>query len=169
MQIVPFPATNVCLMLRQRLYPPLTVLADVTINILPDDVLLDIFHFYRPKYGYPMRYTWSWKWQRLAHVCMRWRSVVFASPNFLDIKLDCTPWRPAEPVPIRLPFPIAIEDIKSSSSPQNYDLEAAIPHPDRVWQIDLQRITRSQFQQVASVIQKQFPALIHLALHLDLY
>ena len=100
---------------------------------------------------------------------MRWRSVVFASPNFLDIKLDCTPWRPAELVPIWLPFPIAIEDIKSSSSPQNYDLEAAIPHPDRVWQIDLQRITRSQFQQVASVIQKQFPALIHLMLHLDLY
>ncbi|KAH9042818.1 hypothetical protein EDB84DRAFT_896932 [Lactarius hengduanensis] len=51
----------------------------------------------------------SWDWHRLAHVCQRWRLIVFASPRSLDLQLYCTPrtlvkntccW-PALPIAIR--------------------------------------------------------------------
>jgi hypothetical protein len=66
----------------------------VTINVLPDDVLLIIFLFDRLTFldGRGGR-TWGqhWRWQRLVHVCRRWRSLTFSSPKFLDLKLTCLP------------------------------------------------------------------------------
>ena len=45
------------------------------IEVLPEDILLEIFDFYRldameQSKGRP------WKWHRLAHVCRKWRDVV---------------------------------------------------------------------------------------------
>src|SRR6266849_1377142 len=72
----------------------------VTIDDLPDDVLLEIFDFY--VVGYQdldpteivsgdqdtMRKIRSW--QSLVHVCRRWRGLVFASPRRLNLQLCCT-------------------------------------------------------------------------------
>ena len=58
----------------------------MTIDMLPDDVLLEIFDFHRidePDYV-------PWKWTTLIHLCRRWQQVVFASLNRHHIQLLCT-------------------------------------------------------------------------------
>ena len=139
----------------------------VTINILPDDVLLLIFHFDRVTYLDGVkgvdRLDPSWRWHRLVHVCRRWRSVVFASPNFLHLKLVCRPRTPVGLLGIWPPLPITIKNTNSLRIPETYDFDAALVHHNRVCEVDL-RLTRLQMQQLASAMQKQFPALTDLAL-----
>ncbi|KAH9968533.1 hypothetical protein BGW80DRAFT_1338084, partial [Lactifluus volemus] len=36
------------------------------------------------------RWLQPWKWQRLAHVCRRWRHIIFDSPRSLNLQLFCT-------------------------------------------------------------------------------
>jgi hypothetical protein len=50
------------------------------IDVLPDDVLLEVFDFY-------IKDEWSEAWQLLVHVCRRWRSLVFQSPRRLNLRL----------------------------------------------------------------------------------
>jgi hypothetical protein len=57
----------------------------VTIDILPDDVLLVVFDHTladtkRDAEG----------WQVLVHVCQKWRYVVFQSPLRLNLRILCT-------------------------------------------------------------------------------
>ena len=122
---------------------PLTVSAGrVTINTLPDDVPLLIFHFYCIDWvkfvDRKQRLSRNdLRWNSLVCVCRRWRSVVFASPNFLDLRLVCGPTTRVELTGIWSPFPIIIRDFVGLSMPEAYDFEAVIVHPDRVCQIDL--------------------------------
>jgi len=74
---------------QDRLYP------QATIDTLPDNVLLETFECYLGKddvdqFNYDHDYD---GWQTLVHVCRRWRSIVFASPCRLGLKLYCTPQR----------------------------------------------------------------------------
>ena len=70
-----------------RLYP------QVTINVLPNNVLLDIFEIYLGKddsNGPGLDFWLSYdKWHMLVHVCGRWQCIVFASQRCLDLKLCC--------------------------------------------------------------------------------
>jgi hypothetical protein len=50
--------------------------------------------------------------------------------------------------------------------PNDYDFDAAIMHPNRVCEVNLLRLTRSQLQRLASAMQTQFPELIHLELNI---
>jgi hypothetical protein len=145
----------------------------VTINILPNDVLLLIFHFNRMLDIYRegvVDQIWRlpWRWHQLTHVCQRWRSVAFASPKVLDLALVCGPSTPMELIGIWPPLPIIIQDEFHSPMLEDYDLDAAIVPPGRVCQIDL---TPScwHWQRLTSVMQEQFPALISLALHSALH
>jgi hypothetical protein len=61
----------------------------VTIGALPDNVLLDIFEFCRLDFEHSWG-EWAKTWYKLVHVCQRWRYVIFASPNSLDLCLFCT-------------------------------------------------------------------------------
>ena len=143
-----------------------------TVNILPDDVLLLIFHFDRVAYlnglDYVDRLHPSWKWYRLVHVCQSWRSVVFASPNFLDLRLFCGPSTRVELIDIWPPLPIIIKDVVNLPMSEDYDFEAATVHHNRVCEINLHP-TSLQLKRLASALQKQFPALIHLMLDFDDY
>ena len=56
------------------------VLAQVTIDMLPDVCLLEIFHFHG---------TGLVGWQTLVHVCRKWRNTVFGSPRRLNLRLLC--------------------------------------------------------------------------------
>jgi hypothetical protein len=58
--------------------------------MLPDDVLLEIFVFYRGQYRYANPGSPLWKWHFLVHVCQKWRQIVFASPRRLDLQIFCT-------------------------------------------------------------------------------
>src|SRR5712691_8316953 len=56
----------------------------VTIDILPDDALLEIFSFYvTGKLD-------TGAWRTLIRVCQRWRGLVFASPHHLNVRVVCT-------------------------------------------------------------------------------
>jgi hypothetical protein len=104
-----------------------------------------------------------WRWQRLVHVCRRWRSVTFSSPKFLDLKLTCLPNTRVELTHIWPPLPIRI----MWSVPEDYDFDAAIVHPSRVCEINLCLTTDRAFQRLASAMQEPFPMLTHLGLQFD--
>jgi len=147
----------------------------VTINILPDDVLHHIFLFDRDSYdsyleeqrGY--RTTLSWGWDRLVHVCQRWRYVVFGSPNILDLKLVCRPWTRVGSTDVWPPLPIVIMNVVDVSLPRDYEFGAATMYRARVCEMKLVRLTSSLLERLVSVMQEQFPALTHLFMSSTLF
>jgi hypothetical protein len=73
------------------------------INRLPDEVLLEIFDSYRQNIldshlqgvdQYDHQWRNKYAWFNLAHVCRRWRSVVFASSSRLDLNVIVGPEKP---------------------------------------------------------------------------
>lgn len=127
----------------------------VTVNILPDNVLLHVFDFDRVN-DYP--YLW-WPWHRLVHVCQRWRSVVFASPLFLGLALYCSPGKRVELLDIWPPLPIIIQNGINWPFPDDYGIDAALMQHDRVCEIHLFSLRSSLLQRLASVMKGQLPAL----------
>ena len=104
--------------------------------MLPDDVLLEIFDFYvdMGEYFESQRIE---EWIRLAHVCQRWRSVVFQSPLRLKLRLLCTTRTPArDALDIWPPFPLLIYD-RDNEPGEMDNIIAALEHNDRVCQIIL--------------------------------
>jgi hypothetical protein len=76
----------------------------ISIDMLADDVLLEIFDFY---VGGAERIQ---AWQSLVHVCRRWRSVVLGSPNRLNLRLVCTTRTPArDTLDVWPPLPLLIQ------------------------------------------------------------
>ena len=140
----------------------------LTIDILPDDVLLLIFQFDRATYPHheDVHRRWEFlRWHQLVHVCRRWRSVVFASPNFLNLRLVCGPWTPpAELAGIWPPLPIIITNRHVWTMSEYCDFDLAIVHHTRVCEINFANLSRSQLHRLASAMRRQFPALIHLRL-----
>ena len=149
----------------------------VAIDMLPDDVLLPIFHFDRvnglnddDRMNLPV----SWRWHRLVHVCRRWRSVGFASPNSLQLRLVChrTGNACVRQLGIWPPLPIIIRNITGSSNEhmwEDYVIDVATAHHNRICAIHLAYLSRSQVRRLASTMRQQFPALIHLSLSLESY
>jgi F-box-like len=131
----------------------------VTIDILPDDILLCIFYVY---VNGPYKRE---EWRTLVHVCRRWRTLVFGSPHHLNLQLFCS---------IRTPV-LAMLDIWPALPivvHQHYfrkqklgNLIAAIKHYDRVCQIDLGTFFDIwQLERIVSVMQEPFPVLTFLSL-----
>jgi F-box-like len=103
----------------------------VTIETLPDDVLLAIFTSYL---GQPDEMD---VWRTLVHVCQRWRFLVFASPGHLNLRLVCTiKTRAREMLGVWPPFPIVITDYSDSISGMD-NIIAALEQRDRVCKIKL--------------------------------
>ena len=96
-------------------------------------------------------------------MCHRWRSIVFASPNILDLRLVLGPRTRVELLGIWPPLLIVITNTTGRTTPEYYDFSAAIAHRNRVCEIDL-RLEQFQLQLLASAMQEQFPVLIHLKL-----
>ena len=131
----------------------------VTINMLPDDTLLEVFDFYRLHAKGRSRGR-PWKWQYLAHVCQRWRHVIYASPRRLDLRILCKSGKPIERV-LRawstLPLVVGFRGTpKSKSLPKNVVI--ALCQADRVCEIDL-GVTAPISKSIANAMQVPFPAL----------
>ncbi|KAI0295078.1 hypothetical protein B0F90DRAFT_1753051 [Multifurca ochricompacta] len=60
------------------------------VDRVPENILLDIFDHHRLDVVLTTGSCNSWKWHRLAHVCRKWRSVVFSSPRRLELRLVYT-------------------------------------------------------------------------------
>ena len=138
----------------------------VTIDALPDNVLIDIFDFYNREDPYLLFYGPKlWWWHRLVHVCQRWRSLVFGSPLRLDLHLRCTWKTPVrEMLDVWPPLPIEIQLYDSHDAD---NIIAALKHRDRVRGISILNPTSPQLEGLASMLQEPFPALTFLRLNTD--
>jgi len=141
----------------------------VSINILPDDVLLDIFDHYMPqRYPYYHHKLTVEAWHKLVHVCQRWRYLVFDSPRRLNLQLLCTNetpvtnmlhiW-PALPIIIAIytGYPLSANGVGVTN------IISALQQHNRVWSIDLRNVPNSLFKEFATM-QGPFPALTNLDL-----
>ena len=85
----------------------------ITFDTLPDDDLLETFDFYvdgdMDEDFESLEKPRIQEWITLAHVCRRWRTVVFQSPRRLNLRLFCTSETPArDTLDIWPPLPLVI-------------------------------------------------------------
>ena len=136
--------------------------------MLPDDVLLDIFDFYRMDYSH-----YPWRWHTLAHVCPRWRQIIFASPRRLDLQFLCTPRTRVRELLDFLPtsMPIMIRNsfdapppFPTSSIVDGHQVITAIEQRDRVWCIHLEDVPSSLLEKMGTTTKETFPTLTYIRL-----
>src|SRR6266702_3165667 len=133
---------------------------NASIGVLPDDALLQIFGSYRA--SSPLH------WHRLAHVCRRWRRIVFSSPRGLDLRLYCKHGTPVLKTLDCWPaLPIVVQyrgcPMLNPPTPKDEDnIVAALKHSDRVCSISL-TVTRSLLEKLGT-IEEPFPELEDLVL-----
>jgi len=131
-----------------------------TIDILPEDVLLKIFDCYLAEAGMVE------EWQKLVHVCQKWRYAVFRSPLRLDLRILCTRRIPvSKKLAAWPPLPIVIKQSPSLTSKwgEGDDIFAALGHSDRICEIAL-TLPSSQLEIVIAAMQKTFVVLKWLQL-----
>ena len=151
-------------------------------NMLPDDALLEIFEFYvdedMGEVFELFKKQRMEEWVTLAHVCRRWRSIVFQSPRRLNLRLLCTHktrardildvWPPSLPLIIHDSYDILNRRHGISGVG---DITTALEHNDRVCQIKLRYLTSSQLEHIkdSAAMQKPFPELtdLHLRIFVD--
>ena len=145
----------------------------VVIDPLPDDVFVEIFGLcLHDPTNYPIQRMR--KWLSLAHVCQRWRRIIFASPRRLNLSLICT-YRTSvrrNLVYWPLAFPITIDYSRAScrSDPtpdDDDDMVAALTHADRIHHVNIIEATYSVLSKVDAVMQEAFPDLTYLDLTWD--
>jgi hypothetical protein len=133
----------------------------VSINKLPDYVLLEIFDFFTDPLE-PVK-EFIEEWQILVHVCRRWRSLVFGSPRRLNLRLLCSDRTPArDTLDVWPPLPLSIECDGRVGSVD--DIVAVLEHSDRVYNIGLWNFKRSDLEIISAAMQVPFPELTDLVL-----
>ncbi len=137
----------------------------VTIDVLPDYALLEIFDFYKGLATY--LHSSAWKWQTLAHVCRRWRHIILASPRRLDLRVYCNSRKqtrkalniwPSFPISLTSFFPFdGRMDVQSEEN-----IIAALEQRDRIAEIVLDGLTRTMLERFAAVMGEPLPGLTYL-------
>jgi hypothetical protein len=132
-----------------------------TIDVLIDGDLLYIFDLYRQKSKHDDD---TWSWPTSAQVCQRWRTIIFAWPHHLDLRLRCESKTAAtKALDVWPTFPISIRSLLNMSRPNNLNgIIDALEH--RGWIAGVY-LTRSQFERCVARIQEPFPVLRCLFLH----
>ena len=134
----------------------------MSIDMLLDDVLLDIFDFFVEQY-YILKRDIEW-WQPLVHVCRRWRSLVFGSPRRLNLRLFCSDKTPARgTLDVWPALPLFIEGRKIAENMDNF--VAVLERSDRVCYIHLMGFKSSDLERISAVMQVPFPELTVLQLY----
>jgi hypothetical protein len=138
----------------------------VTVDILPDLVLLEIFDCYllqsqEEADDYPLDVE---AWHTLVHVCQRWRAIVFGSPHRLNLRLFFTNGTPVrETLAVWPPLPIIIW--QSGNETWGLDnLVEALEYNDRVCEINLLDVPSPQLEEALAAMQQPFPALTELGI-----
>ena len=141
----------------------------VTVDMLPDVVLLEIFDFYlnwarrqHDEYDY-MNWIAIQSWHTLVHVCQKWRTIVLGSPHRLDLQLFCKATTPVnETLAVWPPLPIVIGQHGPLEYLQMDNIIAALEHNDRVCEILFLNVTNSGLEEVLAAMQQPFPELTRL-------
>ena len=131
-----------------------------TIEVLPEEMVLEIFYFYKLACMNNQLSEWQCKWHNLAHVCRRWRTIIFASQHRLDLRLLCTPKTSVKSTLDLWPaFPIAVQYHSGSLFPDDRDkLTAVLQQPNRLCEINVDLcypLSGTEFQ----LLQGTFPLL----------
>ena len=142
--------------------------ARVTIDMLPDVALLEIFHFYvdaeRIKYEEQID-----AWHTLVHVCRDWRIVVFGSPHRLGLRLRCsTSTSVREMLDVWPALPIVIKAQHDEKWGMD-NIFAALKHNDRIYELELSLVPNSQMEEILATMRQPFPALARLELGPNVY
>jgi hypothetical protein len=129
----------------------------VTIDMLPDIALLEVFYFYMDEEQIEA-------WHTLVHVCRQWRSIVFESPHRLNLRIY---WPFHIPVKGMLdvwpPLPIVMK--LRSHQPWTMDnTVVGLEHNDRVCDLDLFYSPGPRLDRVLAEMRRPFPVLKHLRL-----
>ena len=133
------------------------------IDILPDEVLLEIFDYYVAEAEKYRKYE---EWEILVHVCQKWRYVVFCSPLHLNLRILCSAGTPVgEKLAVWPPLPLIIKQYYDSTSKYNDNINiiTALGHSDRVCEIDLD-IPSPLLERVFPAMEKTFVGLKYLRL-----
>ena len=138
-----------------------------TIDMLPDVALLEIFDFYLNQREYKPYDYMHWfaiqVWHTLAHVCQKWRTIVFGSPHRLDLRLFCEATTPVkETLVVWPPLPIVIWQSDLLEHRRMDNIILALEHNDRVSEIIFLGVTNSGLEEVLAAMQQPFPALTRL-------
>jgi hypothetical protein len=134
----------------------------MTIDTLPDDVLLETFDFLVVESNGFEAEDW---WRTLVHVCRKWRNVVFGSPHRLNLRIVCSDRTPVrEMLDIWPPLPIVVHHYARPKSDGD-NIIAALERNDRVCQITLK--LDLQWKKVLDAMQEPFTALTHMELSSD--
>ena len=129
----------------------------IRIDVLPDDVLLEIFDFYINMYSSQGTKWGTEAWQLLVHVCRRWRTLVFGSPRRLNLQLCCTPDTPAkDTLDVWPALPLLIKGKMALSGTDN--VIAALGESTRVYEVNLD-LAGFQVEEVLAAMQVSFPEL----------
>ena len=131
----------------------------VTIEMLPEEILLEIFAFYMDgDHDHE-------EWETLVHVCRGWRSIVFAAPRHLNLQLACTGRTPVRTMLDIWPaFPIFIR-VNGSVDVINDNVSAALEKHDRICTVDAYNVSDAVLKELVEAMQVTFPALTDLDLH----
>jgi F-box-like len=144
----------------------------VTIESLPDEVLLEVFYFLLTVINKKGRFDFGPQgWLELVHVCRRWRCVIFASPLRLDLELHCSEKKHVRNLLHIWPeLPLVISWYDEGFHPDSDDVErldnviAALEHRDRVRGVHLLDLSSATFEPIMVVMQEPFLALTSLSL-----
>ena len=134
------------------------------IDVLPDDVLLEIFDLYDHTSRLEVNLKRSMEaWQSL-HVCRRWRNLVFRSPRRLNLQLFCAPNTPAkDTLDVWPALPIFVQG-RMALSLRTDNVIAALGQSNRVCQVALWELSNRQLEKVMAAMQVPFPELTNLHL-----
>ncbi len=136
----------------------------IRIDVLPDDVLLEIFDFYMDMIFAYGNKTKIEAWQPVVHVCRRWRNVVFGSARRLNLRLVCTPrTRVRDTLDVWPALPLLVLGDMFLSSGVD-DIVVALGQTNRVCQVDLQHLLDWPLDKVLAAMQVPFPQLTQLRL-----
>lgn len=131
----------------------------MSIATLPGYVLLEIFSFYVAAAYHED------EWHTLVHVCQKWRSVAFASPRRLGLRLLCSEGRLAKKTLEVWPvLPIIVKDYYA----ENLQLEHAnvmdmLKYKDRIYEVNFQFVPSPLLEGIATIMVP-LPALTCLML-----
>ena len=136
----------------------------ISVDTLPDDVLLAIFDYYVNGDAQDAKEREE-AWQSLVHVCRRWRSIVFGSPRHLKLRLVCQERTPArDRLDVWPALPLIIESYDDYRIGNVDNIVAVLERSDRVCQIILPQISNSDLEILLAAMQRPFPELTDLSL-----
>ena len=141
----------------------------ISIDTLPDDVLLEVFDQYR-KISVD-HWARLQGWYKLAHTCSRWRQLVFASSLRLNLQLRCTFGTPVtDMINHSPPFPLILDygpHLLKKWTPADEDgVLFALQHLSRTHEIMLSA-PQSTLTEIINAMLDTAPTLRRLILHTE--